>query len=118
MKGQDPHGRPKLRYRDQLKCSLKQACINLQSWEQLANDRAAWRRKIRDGVESFETARKQKDEDRRKRGHEKNNKPRPPPSILYHVTTTNTYSITGWAFKVTSAIVINHRWQSSDCRQI
>ena len=79
MKGQDPHGRPKLRYRDQLKCSLKQACINLQSWEQLANDRAAWRRKIRDGVESFETARKQKDEDRRKRGHEKNNKPRPLP---------------------------------------
>ena len=33
--GTKPHGRPKLRYKDQLKCSLRQACINLQSWEQL-----------------------------------------------------------------------------------
>ena len=27
--GTRPHGRPKLRYEDQLKCSLKQACTNL-----------------------------------------------------------------------------------------
>ena len=77
--GTRPHGRPKLWYKDQLKCSLKQAGINIQSWEHLANDRAAWRRKIRDGVESFETARKQQDEDRQKRRHEKQNQPHSPP---------------------------------------
>jgi len=49
--GTRPNGRPKLRYKDQLKCSLKQAGINTQSWQQLANDRATWRRKIRDCVE-------------------------------------------------------------------
>jgi len=37
---------------------------------------------------------------------------------LYHVTTANAYSITGWAFKVTSAIIINHRWPSPDCKRI
>jgi len=60
---------------------LKQVGINPQSWEQLTDDRAAWRRKMRDGVESFETARVQQDEDKRKRRHEKLNQPRPPPSI-------------------------------------
>ena len=79
--GTRPHGIPKLWYKDQLKCSLKQAGINLQSWKQLANHRVTWRRKIRDGAESFETARKQQDEDRRKRRHEKLNQPRPLPSI-------------------------------------
>ena len=39
------HGRPTLRYKDQLKWSLKQAGINPQSWEQLSDDRAPWRRK-------------------------------------------------------------------------
>ena len=46
--GRRPHGRPKLCYKDQLKCSLKQAGINPQSWEQLANDRAAWRERERE----------------------------------------------------------------------
>jgi len=31
--GTRPHGRPKLRYEDLIKFSLKQACTNLQSWE-------------------------------------------------------------------------------------
>ena len=48
--------------------------------------------------------------------------PRPPPTNhvplpLYHVTTANAYSITGWAVKATSAIVNNHRWSSLDCRR-
>jgi len=81
IEGIRAHGGPKLRYKDLLKCFLKQAGINPQSWEQLANDRSAWRRKTRDGVESFETARKQQDEDRRKWRHEKLNQTRPTPSI-------------------------------------
>jgi len=77
------HGKPKLRYKDQLKCSWKQAGLNQQSWEQLAHDRRAWRRKSRDNVKPFETARKQTDLERRKRRHEKLKQPRPPPSIQY-----------------------------------
>jgi len=79
--GTRPHGRPKLRYKDQLKCSLKRAGINPQSWEQLPNDRAAWRRKISDGVKSFETARKKTG---RRQTQTKTWKTEPTTSLSFH----------------------------------
>ena len=80
-RGKGSKGSPKLRYKDQFKLSLNQANIDQQSWEQLATDRAAWRKRIIDGTTSFESKRRQLNEEKRKRKHERLNLPRPSPSI-------------------------------------
>ena len=47
-------GRPKKRYKDTLKESLKQCNIPQSSWEKSAEDRPAWRTLVRKGVAAFE----------------------------------------------------------------
>ena len=46
-----------LRYKDNLKTTLKKCHINLTSWEELSVDRALWRKSIQEGVKTFETER-------------------------------------------------------------
>ena len=49
--------KPKLRFKDCLKTSLKQANIGIDNWEDSAEDRASWRKMIDDGSNSFESRR-------------------------------------------------------------
>ncbi len=50
--GQRKRGGQKLRYRDVLKCHLKAADIDTDSWESQASDRATWRKKVHDAVKT------------------------------------------------------------------
>jgi len=99
-----------------IKCSLKQAGANSQLWGQLANHGAAWRRKTRDG----ESHSRQSGNNRMKTDENKDMKNwiSHVPLPLHPVTTAHAYSITGWVFKPTFAIVIKHKWQSPDSRRI
>jgi len=112
-----PHGRSKLRYKDQLKYSLKQAgikpvlgtaCQRQSSMEKKTQGRC---RVIRDSQKTTGWRQTQTK-------IWKTESTTSPSLYLYHATTAHAYSITGWAFKVTFAIVINHRWQSPNSRRI
>jgi len=50
-------GRPRKRFKDELKENLKKCDIDPKNWEHLAEDRKAWRREVKDGVEHFEIER-------------------------------------------------------------
>ena len=66
--GSRKRGRPKLRYKDTLKASLKDCLINPDTWEQTASNRAAWRHQVRKGASKYEADRiARKKEQRRKR---------------------------------------------------
>ncbi|PFX27021.1 hypothetical protein AWC38_SpisGene8312 [Stylophora pistillata] len=56
--GQRPRGRPRLRYKDTLKRSLKKCNISVDQWENMANDRSAWPTATHKAVESFEHERR------------------------------------------------------------
>ena len=60
-------GRPKLRFKDTLKAALKSSDIPLTSWEQIADDRPAWRAAVKTGVTGFEVRRTAEKEQRRQR---------------------------------------------------
>ena len=79
--GTRPRGRPKLRYRDQLKSTLVAADIDHGSWEETARDRTAWRRAIRDGASTIENNRIQKEEERRRARKDRLRQPPPQPTI-------------------------------------
>ena len=51
------HGGQKKRYKDTLKASLKDFNIPIESWEQIAQDRAKWRGLIRRCAGEYETKR-------------------------------------------------------------
>lgn len=55
--GKRAQGAPKKRYKDTLKASLKSFGLDLKSWESLAQDRPAWRRKVQDGAVLCESRR-------------------------------------------------------------
>ena len=66
--GSRKRGRPKLRYKDTLKASLKDCSIDPNTWEKLASDRTAWRQQVWKGASEFEADRiAKKKEQRRKR---------------------------------------------------
>ena len=54
--GQRPIGRPKKRYKDQVKDTLKRCNISPANFEVLAASRGDWRKTTREGVEYYETA--------------------------------------------------------------
>ena len=74
-----PLGRPKLRYKDQLKSTLAQT--NIHRWEHLAKERMVWRETIRNGTIAFEKNRCDSEEEKRRRRKERSQQPRPPPSL-------------------------------------
>lgn len=79
--GTRPRGAPKRRYKDQLKRTLIQTHINPGSWEESATNRPVWRRTVREGVDVFETNRRQQEEQKREARKLRQSQPRPPPTI-------------------------------------
>ncbi|CAH1252739.1 Hypp998 [Branchiostoma lanceolatum] len=55
--GKRPLGRPKLRYKDNLKATLKSLSIPVDSWEVIAADRPQWRGAVHQGAQLAETRR-------------------------------------------------------------
>ncbi len=54
--GTRPTGRPKLRFKDVCKRDLKLCDISSDQWESIADDRAAWRHAVKQGVKQAEEA--------------------------------------------------------------
>lgn len=79
--GGRPRGRPVLRYKDQLKATLRSTTIEPETWEAVSSDRSIWRNTIRAGTERFETMRKERDEEKRQARRLRLTAPRPPPTI-------------------------------------
>ena len=50
-------GRPKLRFKDTLKASLKNFGIDVKKWEALTHDRSSWRSCVGEGAASYEQSR-------------------------------------------------------------
>ena len=66
--GSRKRGRPKLRYKDTIKASLKDCSIDPNTWEKLASDRTAWTQQVWKGASEFEADRiAKKKEQRRKK---------------------------------------------------
>ena len=66
--GQRPVGRPKKRYKDSLKKSLKRCDNSSSAWEAIAEDHPAWRSLVRAGVLAFEVnCVRKKDQSRQKK---------------------------------------------------
>ena len=57
--GSRHHGRPKKRYKDTLRSTMKDCSIEEANWEVLATDRDKWRTAITCGYKSWETQRVQ-----------------------------------------------------------
>ena len=80
--GSRKRGRPKLRYKDTLKASLKDCHIDPETWEQSASDRPAWRHQVWKGANSYEKHRiAKKKEQRRRRKERESNAAHPPCSF-------------------------------------
>ena len=60
-------GRPKLRYKDICKRTLKELCIKEEEWSQMAEDRDKWRSEVFDGATSYENNRIKDVEESRQR---------------------------------------------------
>ena len=68
--GTRPVGRPKKRFKDHLQDTMKRCNINPGGFEDLANDRSAWKQAVRGGTEHYETTLREKsDQQRRARHH-------------------------------------------------
>ena len=76
--GKRSRGRPKKRFLDSLKASLKDFDIDTDTWESRAEDRPTWRSLIRSGAKSFESNRA--GEAKRKRAVRKGWETNPPTS--------------------------------------
>ena len=71
-------GRPKLRYQDTLKASLKQCGIPYTTWEESTEDRPAWRSLVKSGVATFEERRiRDKEKKRQSRKDTENSSSKP-----------------------------------------
>ena len=72
--GSRKRGRPKLRYKDTLKASMKDCLIDPDTWEQTASNRPAWRHQVWKGASYYEQSRiaKKKDQRRRRKQREAN----------------------------------------------
>ena len=69
--GSRKRGRPKLKYKDTMKASLKDCHINPDTWEQTASNRAAWRHQVWKGASKYEADRIAKKKDQRRKRKEK-----------------------------------------------
>ena len=67
--GTRPTGRPKKRYKDCLKETLKKCNINPTNFETLANDRVAWRAAVHLGTQNYENALREKSDEQRRARH-------------------------------------------------
>ena len=67
--GTRPVGRPKKRYKDHLKETLKKCNIDPTNFEQLANDRSAWRTAVLHGTRRYEELLREKSDEQRRARH-------------------------------------------------
>lgn len=75
-------GRPKLRFKDTLKASLKQCDIPHATWEKTAEGRSGWRAAVKTGVAAFEERRStEKEQKRQRRKDSANSQPSSAPQI-------------------------------------
>lgn len=65
--GHRPVGRPQLRFKDVCKRDLKLTGIDIDRWEQLADDRSGWRQAVHKGIKKGEQHRSQQLETKRQR---------------------------------------------------
>lgn len=79
--GRRPRGAPKRRYKDQLKDTLKRTNISVETWEEVAMERAQWSHNIRSGIQHFETARTNKDQEKRNNRKQRQANPPTQPTI-------------------------------------
>ena len=63
--GHSSRGRPKLRYKDNLKKSLHKCDIVQEQWEITATNRSEWRQATRKGTEAYENERQRKQVEKR-----------------------------------------------------
>ena len=69
--GDRSRGRPRKRYKDTLKVSLKRCEIEPESWEHVAQDRATWRNLVKQGVSKYEQEFIEQNVDKRRRRKER-----------------------------------------------
>jgi len=55
--GKRPQHRPKKRFKDNVKANLKKLDIDVNTWEELADDRPVWRKLVYEGCNRFEIER-------------------------------------------------------------
>ena len=65
-------GRPLLRFTDACKRDMRRGGADINNWEDVADDRSAWRRLVNDTKDAVETRRRHEDEARRERRHRRN----------------------------------------------
>ena len=65
--GSRGRGRPLLRYKDACKRDMKHCNINVDSWEEGAKDRTAWRQSVRNGIKEADDIRFQRTAEKRER---------------------------------------------------
>ena len=82
VQGTRPTGRPKLRYRDVTKRDFLQCGVAIDSWEQQASDRSAWRRVVKEGIRSAEDKRLRTNTEKRKRQKGQQQQPQQQPPYL------------------------------------
>ena len=87
--GSRKRGRPKLRYKDTLKASLKDCHIDPETLEQSASDRPAWRHQVWKGANSYEKNHIAKKKEQRRR---ESNFAHPPCSWLNPILTNPSLS--------------------------
>ena len=106
--GERARGRPKLRYTDVCKRDMKYTDINVQTWEQLAEDRGTWRTTVNEGLKSAEKKRIKEWESKRERRKNSQKSSR---------RTTNTFSCT-YCNKICLSRVglFSHERSCSSCR--
>ena len=72
-------GKPKKRFKDNLKENLKLCHMDYRTWETDALERSVWRAAVKNGIKTFEENRKQHLENRRAARLHRQGYPRPPP---------------------------------------
>ena len=87
--GQHPAGRLALRFKDVCKHDLKLADIDTATWEQIADDRSAWRSAVRKGVRTGEDKRNRLLEDKGQRRKEHQESLDSIQPSAFHCTTCN-----------------------------
>ena len=73
--GRRPIGRPKKRFKDHLKDTLRRCSLPPDDFEALAADRDGWREATRCGIDRYEAALRQKNEERRRARHQQDVSP-------------------------------------------
>uniref|UniRef100_A0A0L8HGP7 Uncharacterized protein n=1 Tax=Octopus bimaculoides TaxID=37653 RepID=A0A0L8HGP7_OCTBM len=65
--GKRPRGRPKLRYKDTCKTSLSKCEVDVNTWEERADDRTTWRTVMKEGTATLKSSYRKEQVEKRQR---------------------------------------------------